>query len=76
MFRPGLRFAWDKFARPAPSASWQSFFRSSFRRNLINSSRDNHWPRKPVMPGGREFNWDTFRWTNYRVASTPSIRFD
>jgi hypothetical protein len=74
MFRPGLRSAWDKFARPTtnPTKHWQSFFRPNPRRTLINSSRDNHWPRSPLNEGGKTFNWDAFRWTNYRVASnTP-----
>src|SRR5271170_247806 len=73
MFRPGLRSAWDKFARPTtnPTKQWQSFFRPNPRRTLINSSRDNHWPRSPLKEGGKTFNWDAFRWTNYRVASNP-----
>ena len=72
MLHPGLRIAWAKFARPTPSPRfpWQSFFGSSFRRTLLNASRDNRWPRKPIYQGekGKEFNWDAFRWTNYRVA--------
>ena len=72
MFRPGLRSAWDKFTRPSPTTKWQSFFRPNTRRTLINSSRDNHWPRPPILPEGKGFNWDAFRWTNYRVASIIS----
>jgi len=75
MFRPGLGSAWNKFARPAanPSPQWQSFFHPSFRRTLINSSRDNHWPRSPILEEGKGFNWDAFRWTNYRVASPSHL---
>jgi hypothetical protein len=72
MFRPGLRSAWNNvFSRPSsPGTPWQTFFRSNLqKRTLINSSRDNHWPRSPLLPEGKGFNWDAFRWTNYRVAS-------
>jgi len=73
MFRPGLRAAWNAFSRPQSGAKpWQTFFRSNLqKRTLINSSRDNHWPRTPILPEGKGFNWDAFRWTNYRVASMP-----
>lgn len=70
MFGPGLRSTWDKFTRPSSTQQWQTFFRPNTRRTLINSSRDNHWPRPPILPEGKGFNWDAFRWTNYRVAST------
>ena len=78
MFRPSrFRFAWNKLPRPASSYNpWSSFFRSNFRRTLINSSRDNRWPQSPVYDTkeGKKFNWDAFRWTNYRVSGT-SLNF-
>ena len=71
MFRAGLRSTWGAISRPAPTNPWQTFFRTNLqKRTLINSSRDNHWPRSPILPEGKGFNWDAFRWTNYRVAST------
>lgn len=71
MFRAGLRSTWNAFPRPAPTSAWQTFFRTNQqKRTLINASRDNHWPRSPLLPEGKGFNWDAFRWTNYRVAST------
>lgn len=69
MLRPGVRFGWDKFARPLfQQKAWEKFFRPNLRRTLLNSSRDNHWPRSPILPEGKGFNWDAFRWTNYRVC--------
>jgi hypothetical protein len=76
MFHPGLRSAWTKFSRPSQKTSWQSFFRPNSRRTLINSSRDNRWPQSPILPGGKGFNWDAFRWTNYRVASISHVHID
>ncbi len=71
MFRAGLRSTWGAISRPAPTNPWQTFFRTNLqKRTLINSSRDNRWPRSPILPEGKGFNWDAFRWTNYRVAST------
>lgn len=75
MFRPGLRSAWDRFARPNSKEKRVLLFRSGFKRTLINSSRDNHWPRSPILKEGKGFNWDAFRWTNYRVAG-PNLAFE
>jgi hypothetical protein len=76
MFRAGLRSTWNAFSRPAPTSPWQTFFRTNQqKRTLINASRDNHWPRSPLLPEGKGFNWDAFRWTNYRVASTFVLGF-
>jgi len=68
VLRSSLRSVWGTVSRPMAREK-PHFFRPSFSRTLINSSRDNHWPRSPVLPGGKGFNWDAFRWTNYRVAS-------
>jgi len=69
MFRgQGLRSACSIFSRPSPKvAPWPTFFKPNTRRTLLNASRDNRWPTSPILPEGKGFNWDAFRWTNYRV---------
>src|SRR5271156_1305586 len=64
----GLRSAWSIFSRPSPKvAQWPTFFKPNTRRTILNASRDNRWPTSPILPEGKGFNWDAFRWTNYRV---------
>ena len=72
MFHPGLRNVLNKFSRPPPGPikpKWETYFTP--RRTFLNASRDAHWPRKPWYEGAREFNWDAFRWTNFRVIGPP-----